>query len=70
MRRQRYKPRNNELFFKKSSLACELHTNLYGDEEIYIYDRRSHRIIMYMRPVLVTLEDYMDLTPIKRKKKK
>ncbi len=68
--RRRYKPRKDEIFFKKSSLACELHKNQYGDEEVYIYDRRSNRIVMYARPALVTLRSYMDLTPIKKPRKK
>ena len=65
----RYKPNNDEFFFKKSSLACRLSKDHYGREEVYIYDRKSHRILMTMSPDMVTLEDYMDLRPIKRKRK-
>lgn len=68
MRRQRYKPNKDEFFFKKSSLACRLSTDQYGTEEVYIYDRKSNRILMTMSPAMVTLEDYMDLIPIKRKR--
>ena len=65
----RYKPRKDEFFFKKSSLACELYKGMSDDEEVMIYDRRSQRIILRVKPALVTLSHFMNLEPIKRKKK-
>ncbi len=68
--RYRYKPNKDEFFFKKCSLACYLYKNRYGNEEVHIYDRKTHRIIMRMEPALVTLSSFMDLTPIKRPRNK
>ncbi len=65
----KYKPNKDEFFFKKSSLACYLDKNSYGNEEVTIYDRKSNRIVMTVEPALVTLGSFMDLSPIKRKRK-
>ncbi len=68
--RYRYKPNKGEFFFKKSSLACYLYKNSHGNEEVHIYDRKSHRIVMRVEPALITLSAFMDLTPIKRPRNK
>jgi len=60
---------DGEIFFKKSSLAAQLTKDNYDREEIIIYDRRSNRIIVHMTPALVTLGDFMDLSPMKTKKR-
>lgn len=64
----KYKPNKDEFFFKKSSLAATLGKGRYGTEEVIIYDRRTHRIVMTIQPAEVTLSHYMGLQPIKRKK--
>jgi len=66
----RYKPNKDEFFFKKSSLAASLHKSQYGDEEVMIYDRRTHRIVMIVKPADVTLKYFMGLQPIRRKKRR
>ncbi len=66
----KYKPNKDEFFFKKSSLACGLTRGRYGDEQVIIYDRRTRRIITFVEPAMVTLKSFMDLTPIKRPKRK
>lgn len=66
----KYKPNNDELFAKHSSLAIQIYRDSAGDFDVFVYDRRTGRIIAQLDIALVTLRDYMDLTPIKRKVKR
>ena len=59
---------DKEFFFKKSSLGAYLYDR-HGVEEVHIFDRRSSRIIVRVNPALVTLSSYMDLKPMKQKKR-
>ncbi len=62
-------PSTNELFAEGSSLVVSIQKDTNWDFDIMIYDRKSNRIVTQMQTALVTLKDYMDLSPIKQYKR-
>lgn len=62
-------PDNDELFANGSSLVVQIQKDDRWDFDIMIYDRKSRRIITQIQTALVTLKDYMDLSPIPQVKR-
>ena len=70
--RFRMKPAKDEVFFKKSSLAVQIHEDTEYEASVYIYNRRTSSIIAkYEVPLMTHCRNSMqNVEPIKKLKKK
>lgn len=70
--RVRMKPAKDEIFFKKSSIAVQIHHDTEHDAAVYFYNRRTNSIVGYFKlPLMVHCRESMqNVEPIKKPKKK